>query len=154
MIVYTKEKLRRLLKVDFVRFCIVGGLGFLINLVILTTLHKALDFPVFLAQVIGAEIALLHNFLLHEHWTYKDRNHQRSLSGLIVRFHATSWPAIFGSAAMVTFAQTTLHFNSVAALIISSAIVLGWNFVWSKYVVWRHVTKKDINEIADHGHSA
>lgn len=154
MIVYTKEKLRRLLKVDFVRFCIVGGLGFLINLVILTALHRALDAPIFLSQVIGAEVALLHNFLLHEHWTYKGRNHQRSFASLVVRFHVTSWPAIFGSAAMVTFAQTTLHFNSTMALVISSAVVLLWNFTWSKYVVWRHVTKKDISDIVEHGHSA
>src|SRR3954464_13877009 len=109
MVAYTRAQLRHLLKIDFVRFCIVGGTGFVINFIILTVLHKLLHFPVFSAQLIGAEIALFSNFMLHHHWTYKDNKVQKTINRLLVEFHASTWPAILGSAAMVTAGEKLLH---------------------------------------------
>lgn len=148
MIVYTRRQLARLLKLDFVRFCIVGGTGFVINLIILTTLHRQFDFPIFFAQLIAAEIALFSNFILHHKWTYKRNNVKKSFPNLLVQFHATSWPAILGSSVMVTLFERAFHFSEFLALIASSLIALFWNFGWSKYVVWRKVTEKQIQDIA------
>lgn len=149
MIVYMGEKFRHILKLDFVRFCIVGGTGFVINLILLTIFNKVLNIPIFIAQLLAAEIALFSNFMLHHNWTYKHRRIQKSLASLIVQFHATSWPAILGSSIMVSLGVRVLHFNSILALVIASAIALGWNFGWSKFVVWRNVTPKEIEEIAE-----
>ncbi len=147
VIVYTREQIKRLLKIDFVRFCIVGGTGFIINLIILTTLHRVFSMPIFFAQLIAAEIALFSNFILHHNWTYKNNKVKKSILTLLVQFHATSWPAILGSAVMVSLFEAILHFNELYSLITSSLIALLWNFSWSKYVVWRKVTEKDIQEI-------
>ena len=146
MISYTRKQINRLLKLDFIRFCIVGGCGFILNLLMLTTLHRLLDLPVFISQLIAAEFALFANFLLHHNWTYKDNKVQKSISTLIIQFHATSWPAIIGSAIMVSIAEQSLHLNSFFALSLSSIIVLGWNYGWSKFVVWRGVTDKEVEE--------
>lgn len=148
MVRYTKEQLRRLLKMDFVRFCIVGGTGFVINLTLLTLLHSGLEFPVFISQAFAAEIALFSNFMLHHHWTYKSKNVEKTKQRLLLQFHASSWPAILGSAAMVTACVKLLHFNELLALITSSAVALFWNFGWSKYVIWRGITKADVERIA------
>lgn len=147
VIVYTREQIKRLLKIDFVRFCIVGGTGFVINLIILTTLHRWADMPIFFAQLIAAEIALFSNFILHHNWTYKNNKVKKSIPTLLIQFHATSWPAIVGSAVMVSLCEKVLGFNELFSLIASSLIALLWNFGWSKYVVWRKVTEKDIQEI-------
>lgn len=148
MIAYTREQLQRLLKIDFVRFCIVGGTGFIINLSILAFLHQVVNAPIFIAQLIGAEIALFSNFWLHHHWTYKRNNVIKSKQTLLLQFHASSWPAILGSASMVTLFATLLHFNDLMALVSSSLIALFWNFGWSKYVIWRGITKAEIERIA------
>ncbi len=147
MIVYTREKIERLLKIDFVRFCIVGGTGFVINFIILTTLHKYFQAPIYVAQFIGAEVALFCNFLLHHHWTYKKNKVNKTISNLLVQFHATSWPAIIGSTLMVSAGVNTFHMSSLTALIVSSAIALMWNFAWSKFVIWRDVTPAQVEDL-------
>ena len=147
MVRYTKARLERLLKIDFVRFCIVGGTGFLINFAFLGGLHRIFHVPIPIAQFVGAEIALFSNFILHQHWTYKRNKVNKDIGTLIIQFHATSWPAILGSTLMVSAGVKVFHLREVVALVISSVIALGWNFGWSKYVVWRDVSSKDIPEL-------
>ena len=149
MVAYTRAQLERLLKADFIRFCIVGGSGFVINLFLLTVFHKTLGLGVFLSQIIAAEIALFSNFMLHHHWTYKAHKVDKGLSLLVVQFHASSWPAILGSSVMVTAGEKLLHLDTLAALLVSSAIVLVWNFSWSKFVVWRDVSQKEMESLTE-----
>lgn len=137
MIAYTRGKLLQLIEIEFVRFCIVGGVGFVINFIVLTLLHKVLHTPLFVAQVVGAEIALFSNFILHDRWTYRSRNSKKPISTLLIQFHVVSWPAILGSALMVSLGVRLLHLSDIVALILSSAIALIWNFTWSKFVIWR-----------------
>lgn len=144
MIAYTRDKVLRLLKIDFIRFCIVGGTGFTINLIFLVSLTKFFGLSTAIAQLIGAEIALFSNFLMHHHWTYKSHNVKKSFKSLIIQFHATTWPAILGSTLMVSVSVSVFHLSKLVALIISSVISLMWNFFWSKYVVWRDVTDKEV----------
>jgi putative flippase GtrA len=131
-----KNMPRRLIKIDFVRFCMVGSLGFVINAVLLTVLNKDLNSP-FAAQMIASEVALLSSFMFHHHWTYRANKVRKTMTTLIIQFHATSWVAIVGSAVIVATGVDVLHLQPVAALAISSAVVLFWNFAWSKYVIWR-----------------
>jgi dolichol-phosphate mannosyltransferase len=149
MVAYTWARVQRMLKVDFIRFCIVGGTGFAINLVILTLLHKVLGLPVFVSQLIAAEVALFSNFMLHQHWTYKSHKVDKSIKKLLIQFHASTWPAIVGSTFMVTAGEKLLHLNDLMALIVSSVIALLWNFAWSKYVIWRDVSLTDVNRTTE-----
>jgi len=144
----TRNKFERLIKLDFVRFCIVGGLGFVINFVLLIGLMKFFGLPVEIAQLIGAEVALGTNFILHHNWTYKKHHVNKSLKSLIIQFHATTWPAILGSTIMVSISVEVFHMNKFLALVISSLVSLGWNFAWSKFVVWRDVTPEEVEDIA------
>jgi len=129
---------KRLLGLDFVRFCLVGGSGFVINLALLTLLYRLLGIPVFIAQLVSGEVALFSNFLLHHNWTYKHKKVSKSIKNLVIQFHLTSWVAIIGSALLVSFGVHALHLSYIVALIITSAIALMWNFVWSKFVIWKH----------------
>lgn len=144
MITYTKKKLVRLIRLDFVRFCIVGGLGFAINFLILTILHSFLNWPLVLSQLLGSEIALFCNFILHHNWTYKGRNSKKTVIQLLLQFHMVSWPAILGSTVMVGIGVTLLGLSDLIALAASSIIALAWNFLWSKYVVWRSVKPEEV----------
>jgi dolichol-phosphate mannosyltransferase len=148
MVAYTKQRLKHLLKIDFVRFCIVGGTGFVINFILLVAFTKFLGLSTAIAQLIGGEVALFSNFMLHHHWTYKHHAVKKSMMSLLIQFHATSWPAILGSTLMVSAGVGILHLSKLVALIISSTKALLWNFGWSKFVIWRGVTSKQIDEIA------
>ncbi len=148
MIAYTRSQLVRLLRLEFIRFCIVGGTGFIINLILLTLLRKYLHLEIFVAQLISAEIALFSNFMFHHHWTYKAHHVEKSITKLIIQFHSTSWPAIAGSAGMVFVAEKVFHLNDIDSLLISSLIALIWNYFWSKFVVWRDVKPGELKEIS------
>ena len=129
--------MQRLLKVDFVRFCIVGVSGFVINFLLLTLLYKTFHSPLVLAQLAASEVALFSNFLFHHKWTYKASHVRKTITKLVVQFHVTSWVAIVGSVLMVTGGVKTLHLHYYVALVLSSAASLFWNFAWSKFVIWR-----------------
>ena len=149
MLAYTKRKFLELLRLDFVRFCIVGGLGFVINFILLVALHSLVGMSAFFSQLFAAEVALLCNFMLHNHWTYARHRVAKSVPTLLIQFHASTWPAIVGSAVLVALGEGLLHLSNLVALALSSTIALGWNFAWSKYVIWRDVSKKEIKEIAE-----
>jgi len=131
------EILKRLRAHHFIRFCLVGALGFLINFLLLTLLYKEVGWPLFIAQLIAGEIALFNNFMLHNYWTYKGHNVEKTFGQLLVQFHVTSWVAIIGTAVIVSAGVTYVHLHYLVALIIGGVIALGWNFVWSKFVIWR-----------------
>lgn len=148
MVAHTRESFTRIIKVDFIRFCIVGGIGFAINLVLLILLNNILGIEIFIAQLISAEIALFSNFILHNHWTYKNKNVKKTTKTLFIQFHASSWPAILGSTLLVTSAHKFLHLDNLEALILTAIVTLFWNFAWSKFVIWKGVTDEDIERIA------
>lgn len=138
--------MRKLLKIDFVRFCVVGASGFVLNLTILSLLYKGLELPLFFAQLIAAEIALFSNFVLHHAWTYKANKVSKTIPQLALQFHISSWIAIIGSAILVSGGVQWLHLSYFVALVISSVIALGWNFGWTKLVIWRHEGTVEIKE--------
>lgn len=149
MVAYTKAQILRLIKIDFVRFCVVGGTGFLINLGLLILFRQVVGMPIFLAQLLAAEVALFSNFMLHHRWTYKAHKVEKTMLTLLLQFHATTWPAIIGSALMVTAGETIFNLTNLEALVVSSAVALMWNFSWSKYVVWRDTSREEIKHMAD-----
>lgn len=136
MHIKVRKKLQKFLKVDFVRFCLVGGLGFFINYTVLTFFYRVIHLPVFISQIIGGEIALFSNFYLHHTWTYGDHETKKSLKLLLVQFHLTSWFAVLLTAVIVALGVNEFNLHYFKALIIAGIVALSWNYLWSKYVVW------------------
>ncbi len=141
--------MQKILKIDFVRFCIVGTLGFVINFVILTLLYRKFHSPLFISQLIAAEIALFSNFMFHHHWTYKASKVRKTMTRLIVQFHLTSWVAVIGSAAIVSGGVHILHLHYAASLVLASGLAMVWNYGWSKFVIWRKHTPHEAHETAE-----
>jgi putative flippase GtrA len=137
----------KLLRIDFVRFSLVGALGFVINFTILTLLYKVLGMQLFVAQLISGEIALFSNFHLHHTWTYKRHQVTKSIPTLLIQFHLTSWMAIIGTAILVTVGVDLLKLNYIIALFLAGGIAMFWNFVWTKFVIWK--SKSENNGVGE-----
>jgi putative flippase GtrA len=54
-------------------FALVGCAGFLVQLSVLEALTLGLDVPHVAATACAVELAILHNFVWHERWTWADR---------------------------------------------------------------------------------
>ena len=54
-------------------FNAVGTMGVAVQLAVLVSLTEALGLNYLVATVLAVESAILHNFVWHEHWTWRDR---------------------------------------------------------------------------------
>ena len=71
----------------FFRFNLVGVAGFVLQIATLGLLLGA-GVHYLVATALAVEVAILHNFLWHERWTWKDRPAEgRSRLGRLARFH-------------------------------------------------------------------
>jgi putative flippase GtrA len=74
----------------FWRFNAVGMLGFAVQLGLLALLVR-LDVHYLVATAIAVEAAILHNFLWHERWTWRDRpGRGRARLARLGRFHVVN----------------------------------------------------------------
>ena len=55
------------------KFNVVGLAGVVVQLGAFAALVRWLDAPIALATVAAVEAAVLHNFVLHQRWTWRDR---------------------------------------------------------------------------------
>jgi putative flippase GtrA len=74
--------------VRFFKFNSVGAAGFVVQLAVLALLLR-LDVPYLPATALAVEAAVLHNFIWHERWTWRDRPpSEPSRLARLWRFHA------------------------------------------------------------------
>ncbi len=104
------ERIRELKR--FVKFIFVGGTGFLVQ-IIAQEVSVQLGLSHTLAAGIGAEGAILSNFMFNHFWTFSDTKHIKESSSTFVKltkFNITSLLAILIQVLAVGFAE---HFMGV-----------------------------------------
>lgn len=55
---------------QLIRFAIVGGLGFVVNLAVYALFVHALSTPYQVAAVLAWLVAVINNFVINRHWTF------------------------------------------------------------------------------------
>jgi putative flippase GtrA len=72
----------------WLKFNAVGAIGIGVQLAALAILKGLLRLPYLTATALAVEAAVLHNFVWHERWTWKDRRQAGgSVLSRLVRFH-------------------------------------------------------------------
>lgn len=73
-------------------FNVVGLLGIVIQLSILSILRGWVGLHYMLATALAVESAVLHNFVWHERWTWVDRTgaNRRGMLGRLIRFNLST----------------------------------------------------------------
>ena len=72
---------------QLVRFGLVGGVGFVVNVLVYTLLVHGLSTDYRLANVLAWLVAVVNNFLLNRHWTFdarEGRAHHQAVRFLLV----------------------------------------------------------------------
>jgi putative flippase GtrA len=75
------------------KFNLVGAMGMVVQLGALALLNRLAPAHYLVTTAIAVEVTLLHNFVWHMHYTWKDRR-QRSAWTQLVRFHLANGIAI------------------------------------------------------------
>jgi putative flippase GtrA len=131
----------RLLAIRWLKFNFVGALGILVQLGVLALLVSGLRVPYLAATAVAVETAVLHNFVWHERFTWKDRTGRRTarqVAGRLVRFHAGNGAiSLAGNLLLMRFFVGTLHLPYLPANIITIGICAFLNFAASEWFVFR-----------------
>jgi putative flippase GtrA len=115
---------------QLVRFGIVGGVGFAVNLVVYTVCVHALGLDYHAAAVVAWLVAVLNNFVLNRHWTFDASGDRVRFQA--VRFLVVSLVALGFSLVFLTLLVETAGIAKVPAQAVAVAASMPLNFLGNK----------------------
>lgn len=115
---------------QLVRFGLVGGVGFVVNLAVYTLfVHSAgVDYRV--SSVVAWLVAVLNNFVLNRHWTFEARGGRARFQA--IRFLVVSLVAEAFSLALLTLFVQGAGFAKVPAQALAVGASMPLNFLGNK----------------------
>lgn len=128
-------------------FNLVGLLGFAVQLSTLFLLKRFAGFGYMVATTIAVEIAVLHNFIWHEHVTWSDvvRPLRHGVLQRLIRFHiANGIISILGNLAITWALVECLHVPYLVANGVSVLICSLLNFVAADRFVFRRMLPAEL----------
>jgi len=72
------------------KFNLVGAVGMVVQLAALAFFCRLAPGHALLATAAAVELTLLHNFVWHLHYTWRDRRDESAILGQLVRFHLSN----------------------------------------------------------------
>jgi dolichol-phosphate mannosyltransferase len=127
----------------FVRFCVVGCSGVVIDMSLLFLFSdpKMLGWGLTRSKLLAAEAALLNNFVWNDRWTFGSvAQHQNTMGQRIKRFlkfNAICSLGIFFNVVILNVEFNLFHMNRYLANLIAIGLVTLWNYKSNKEFSWR-----------------
>ena len=121
-------------------FITVGLIGFLVQIVTLAALTSLARWSWLPATVLSVELAVIHNFLWHERWTWTDRTAAAASAPFarLLRFHLSNGLiSIAGNALLMAWLVGILGVPAVAANALAVGAMSVLNFVMADRWVFR-----------------
>ena len=121
-------------------FNMFGGCGIAVQLGVHALLIRVFEWPYLAATAAAVEAAVLHNFVWHQRWTWKDRPAPTWRSSLtrLARFHVLNGAISLGGNLVVTALLVALvQLDPIAANAIAIVTCSTINFAASERVVFR-----------------
>jgi putative flippase GtrA len=115
---------------QLVRFGIVGGIGFAVNLGVYTLFVHSAGVDYRLASVVAWLVAVMNNFVLNRHWTFDARGGQARFQA--IRFLVVSLAAEGFSLSLLTLLVEGASLPKVLAQALAVAASMPLNFLGNK----------------------
>ena len=126
---------------QFVKFCLVGGSGVIVDMTLLHWLARWCGWNVSLSKICSAEAALLNNFLWNEVWTFRGavggRTKHAGVAQRLWRFHLICGAGIGLAVFFLHLFYRWLGCNLYAANLLAILLVTLWNFWLNARFNWR-----------------
>ena len=116
----------------WIKFNTVGAIGIVVQLAALAILRSWLELDYLLATAIAVEIAVLHNFIWHERFSWADRPPARFTHSLIrlAKFNATNGAvSIVGNLLLMRLLVGRFKLNYVLSNCVAIAVCSLLNFL-------------------------
>ena len=121
------------------KFYMVGAIGIGVQLAFLFLFKTELRVNYLLATALAVECAVLHNFLWHEHYTWRDRcETYAGVLGRLLRFNGTTGMiSILGNLALMRLFVGVLHLQYMLGNLMTIAFCAFANFWASDRMVFQ-----------------
>ena len=116
--------------VQLVKFCLVGGSGYVVNLIGFTVAFEVGNLHHLVAATLAFAVAVTNNFWWNRHWTFGARQGHAGFQA--ARFLAVSVGAFLVAAAMLELLVTRWGVDEVPAQALSVVAATPLNFVGNK----------------------
>ena len=118
----------------WLKFNAVGGAGLMVQLAALWLLERAAGVQYLVATALAVEIAILHNFVWHQLWTWRDRPPEPVVRRLL-RFHlANGLVSLVANLILMALFAGALHVLLIPANLLSVGLAGILNFALAE--IW------------------
>jgi putative flippase GtrA len=126
----------------WLKFNAVGAIGIVVQLAALWILTRRLHVEYLIATTLAVEIAVLHNFLWHDRWTWAERvrakGDRRMLAVRLARFNlSTGAVSIASNLLLMRLLVGQIHVPVLAANMLSIVVTSVANFLLSDRFAFR-----------------
>ena len=115
---------------QLIKFCAVGGSGYVVNLTVFTLCTHVLDVGYLLAAGLAFVVAVTNNFWWNRHWTFQARSGRAGFQA--TRFFTVSVAAFLFATALLALLVDVVGVAKVAAQAISIVAATPLNFLGNK----------------------
>ena len=116
--------------VQLVKFCLVGGTGFVVNLTVFALASQVGGLHHLAAAAVAFAVAVTNNFLLNRHWTFQARADHAGFQA--ARFFAVSTSAALLAALVLELLVAVAGVPEVPAQAIAVLSATPLNFIGNK----------------------
>jgi len=124
----------------FIKYAIVGTTGTLIDLGSLYIFVEYFGLSVLISAIFSFLLAVVNNFTWNKIWTFENKS--KNLRKLFIKFLMVSLVGLILTISMMAIFVNILKIWYMFAKILTSGVVLVWNFLANKY--WTFKFKKHI----------
>jgi len=116
----------------WLKFNLVGVIGIAVQLTSLALFNRWMRGHYLLASAAAIELTLLHNFVWHLHYTWRDSHHASSVLTQLLRFHLTNGlVSLVGNLALMRLLVSQAHLPVLTANATAIACCSLVNFLLS-----------------------
>lgn len=122
---------------QFFKFCVVGTIGAIIDIGGLWLLVELGGWYYLLAAGFSFTAAVINNYFLNKYWTFNDlssKNFKQFFSFVLV-----SVGGLVINLGVMYFFVEQIKFDYLLSKAIASLVVLSWNFLMNKYIIFKKI---------------
>ena len=128
---------------EFVKYCIVGVSGLLVNLGLYIILTRLFHIQPALSSPIAIEASIVSNFFLNHLWTFKNRRNAQGLIKKLSNFHIVAGIAGFSNYSIFLFLINYFDLYDILANLTGIAFGTLINYFCNSLWTWREIKSRD-----------
>lgn len=137
MIFEVKELLTQATLFKFLKFCVVGVTGTIIDFGLTWICKEKLKIPKFIANAIGFVVAATSNYILNRIWTWGSTNEHVGVE--YVKFFGVSLIGLGLNTLILYLLHEKLKLNFWISKVFATGVVMVWNFLANHYFTFAGV---------------